>query len=45
MWYFKDKVVVVTGGAQGIGRCIVDEFEKAGLIGKMGTISIASRTL
>ena len=45
MWYFKDKVVVVTGDAQGIGRCIVDEFEKAGLIGKMGTISIASRTL
>ena len=30
MWNFKDKVVVVTGGAQGIGRCIADEFEKAG---------------
>ena len=30
MWDFKDKVVVVTGGAQGIGRCIVDEFQKAG---------------
>ena len=30
MWNFKDKVVVVTGGAQGIGRCITDEFEKAG---------------
>lgn len=27
---FKKKVVVVTGGAQGIGRCIVDEFRKAG---------------
>ena len=27
---FKDKVVVITGGAQGIGRCIADEFQKAG---------------
>ena len=27
---FKDKVVVVTGGAQGIGRCIADEFKKDG---------------
>ncbi len=27
---FKDKVVVVTGGAQGIGRCIAEEFLKAG---------------
>ena len=30
MWNFKDKVVVVTGGAQGIGYCIADEFRKAG---------------
>ena len=30
MEYFKDKVVVVTGGAQGIGRCISEEFRKAG---------------
>ena len=27
---FKDKVVVVTGGANGIGRCIADEFRKQG---------------
>ena len=27
---FKDKVAVITGGAQGIGRCIVEEFRKAG---------------
>ena len=27
---FKDKVVVITGGAQGIGRCIAEEFLKAG---------------
>ena len=27
---FKDKVVVITGGAGGIGKCIREEFEKAG---------------
>lgn len=27
---FKDKVVVITGGAQGIGRCIAEEFQKSG---------------
>ncbi len=27
---FKDKIVVITGGAQGVGRCIAEEFEKLG---------------
>ena len=30
MFDFTDKVVVVTGGAQGIGQCIAEEFQKCG---------------
>lgn len=29
---FKEKVVVVTGGANGIGRCIADEFRSRGAV-------------
>ena len=30
MFDFRNKTVVVTGGARGIGKCIADEFSKAG---------------
>lgn len=29
---FKDKVVIVTGGANGIGKCVVEEFRRRGAI-------------
>ena len=39
---FQDKVVVITGGAGGIGKCIAEEFEKAGA--KVCIIDIAENT-
>ena len=29
---FKDKIAVITGGAQGIGRCVAEEFQNAGAV-------------
>ena len=30
MFNFENKIVVITGAAQGIGKCIRETFEKAG---------------
>ncbi len=32
MYQFENKVVVITGGAQGIGKCIAEQFQKEGAL-------------
>ena len=32
MFDFKDKIVVITGGARGIGKCIKEQFERDGAV-------------
>ena len=40
---FQNKVVVITGGANGIDKCIREEFEKAGA--KVCVIDIADKPI
>ena len=36
---FKEKVIVITGGAHGIGRCMAEAFQREG--GRVEVIDIA----
>ena len=42
MYDFKNKVVVITGGAQGIGKCICEEFTYALNVGVTSAFYLSS---